>query len=70
MSVRFSTLWTIWIGWFLGDVGCFWLYGRPPDYATDYAIAFFIAIVWVFERWWPAAITRFVARLLGLDITG
>lgn len=50
MTVRFSALWCVWIGWMISD--CLWgaLGAGAPELKVDFAIAYFIGAVQIFER--------------------
>ena len=50
MTIRFSSLWFCWIGWTIGDVLWSSAGVSSLDLKTDFAIAFFIGAIQVYER--------------------
>lgn len=48
MTVRFTSLWFVWIGWMMIAIA-FKLVGQDADLQTGFAIAYFVGAVQFFE---------------------
>ena len=49
MSIRFSNLWYLWIGWTSADI-ILWLCGRNSDFVGDSSVACFLVMAWFGQR--------------------
>ena len=45
MSIRFASLWLIWIGWFLCDA--IFSANKQADFTVDFSIALFLVMAWI-----------------------
>lgn len=52
MTVKFSTLWCVLFGAFTARL-FFILLGQETDFNDLFVVAYFITMIWLFERFWP-----------------